>query len=216
MTPPPDHTAPADPDRAETEVAASPPFLGTPEQRQLLKALTQELVDKNIVRPDSRFGEVKRVNIDYVVPEFHFSRRQDILSLLSENSLRYYLAGSRTNYFRAAGSLIAGFRRIHKYRTLFRSIQRRGLLWNEDDANSLPWLFASKECIFRLDGHHRASIARLLGHQSVPVLMMTPKDFRDAVAIDPALREAVAKLHEHDIDLGRGVETTSPSQTGAS
>lgn len=178
-------------------------FLGTTDHWNLIKSLNNDFLQPAIRCHKQKIGEHRTVHIHYVVPDFHFRRRLDILKLLSEGPIRYYLRAIRTPYFKKFGSLWRGLRRVRDYRKLFNSIRRHGLRSDQDDPLSVPWLFASKESIYRLDGHHRASIARLLGYDSLEVLLFTPKDFQDLDSLPASLREAVARLHEPEVDLSR-------------
>lgn len=178
-------------------------FLGTADHWALIKSLDSDVLQPAIRRHKQKVGALRTVHIHYVVPDFHFQRRLDILNLLSKGPIRYYLQAIRTPYFKKFRSLRQGFGRIRNYRKLFNSIRRNGLRSDRDDPLSVPWLFASKESIYRLDGHHRASIARLLGYDTLEVLLFTPKDFQALGSLPASLREAVAGLHEPEVDLSR-------------
>ncbi len=178
-------------------------FLGTADHQNFIKSVSRDFLRPAVKLHKQRIGQYRRVHVHYVVPDSHFDQRRDILSLLSERPTRYYLQAVRTLYFKKFGSPWRGLRRIWDYRKMFNAIHRHGLRPDRDNPLSVPWLFASKETVYRLDGHHRASIARLLGYDSLEVLLFTPKDLLELGRLPAALRAAVARLHEPEVDLSR-------------
>ena len=178
-------------------------ILGDRAARQAIKALAREHLIPMARATGESVGTVMDVNVYYVVPDFHFYRRMDILSLLDMSAVEFYMKAPRTAYFRKAGGWLARLRKVARYRRLYASIRKRGIVHDPADVFSPPWLFASAECIYRLDGHHRSSIARYLGHDRIKTLVITPKDVRPLAGLPERYKALIAGLHEPTVDLKR-------------
>lgn len=163
-----------------------------------MRALYERVLQPRLGRVSPPIGRFQEVAIRYVAPDFHYYRRMDILKLLARNPLVFYPLAATTTYFRRSGSLRRGFHRVRKYRRLFRSIRDHGLIWDRGNARSVPWLFVSQESILRMDGHHRSSIARLLGRESMTVLLFTPDDVCRLADLPKDLMQALRQFHQPD------------------
>jgi hypothetical protein len=180
-----------------------------------LKKLSGEFLRARIREGSEPVGCVREVDIGFVVPDSHYHRRLGLLELLDRNIFHYYVRALNTQYFSSRMRLFArrperprlpfGFLpaliMVYRYRRLYRSMRRNGLLWEPGDVSSVPWLFASRECFYRLDGHHRASIARHLGHETMKVLLITPKDVLALSDLPDRYRAFLGGLHEPTVDL---------------
>ena len=176
-------------------------ILGEKSVRLAVKALGKEYLVPLAKTSGVLVGELRNVHVYYIVPDFHYLRRMEILSLLDKHWFSYYLKASQTTYFRKSKNLIEGIRRLHNFRRLYKSICKHSLVFNNLNIFSVPWLFASRECIYRFDGHHRASIARHLGYRCIMVRLVTPAHVRTLPNLPTRFRSLVNTLNEPDIDL---------------
>jgi len=90
--------------------------------------------------------------------------------------------------------------KVLRYYFLFKSIRGNGFKTDEKNPESFPWVFMSKEITSRFDGHHRASIARHLGYNELPVLLITPKDILGINDLPLTFQKYMIELEEPDID----------------
>ena len=187
------------------------PWLGNAEQMRVVRDVFERVLQPRLGRAAPPIGRFQDVAIRYVAPDLHYYRRMDLLRLLARSALLFYPLAATTTYFRRSGSLRRGFRRVRKYRKLFQSIRDKGLIWDRDDARSVPWLFVSQESILRMDGHHRASIARLLGKETMTVLLFTPADFAVLGDLPEDLALALSAFHEPDAELLQRLSQTTPA-----
>jgi hypothetical protein len=128
-----------------------------------------------------RVGRFVHLDVEYVVQTENFHGRDlAILKLFDRGRLATYTLFWRTGYFRnqrgRGRSLMVAFRRVKRYRRLFRSIREEGLWADPERVETLAWIFCAENVYFRMDGHHRTAVARYLGYQRVPVMAVTPRD----------------------------------------
>jgi len=178
-------------------------ILGTQPVRQMIKSLSTVHLVPSAQKTGKSPGTLMDVDVRYVVPDFHYNRRLDILSLLGKNSILFYLLLPTTNYFRRSGNWTSHLRKAMAYRRLYASIAKNGLVHDPGDVFSTPWLFASSECICRIDGHHRSSIARHLGYDRIKTLVITPSDVLQLTELPEEYLKFVAGLNDPTVDLTR-------------
>ena len=187
------------------------PWLGSAQEMRVVREVFSRVLQPRLGRAPPPIGRFQEVAIRFVAPDYHYHRRMDILRLLPRSAWAFYPLATTTTYFRRSGSLRRGVRRVRKYRTLFQSIRDKGLIWSRDDARSVPWLFVSQESVLRMDGHHRASIARLLGNKTMTVLLFTPADIAKFGDLPEDLALALREFHEPDAELLRRISHTPPA-----
>lgn len=126
-----------------------------------------------------RIGQPAYMDIRKAIPRYKYAARHQLLALLDagQQAVRGRFRG--TEYFQdqctRAGSLAAAIKLL-RYSDLLWSIRRRGLeprWWRPD---GVPCFFCAQGIYFRLDGTHRASVARYLGYQRLPVRVVTPAE----------------------------------------
>jgi hypothetical protein len=199
---------------AEARIAGDP-VVGDLETLRNLEDLSREFLRPMLRAGSKPVGRIQDVDVDFVVRDYQYDKRAELLGLLDRNVLSFYFGALSTEYFASRRRNFARKARyswqivpfchalvkLHQYRRLYRSIRRNGLLWEPGDVSSVPWLFASKESVCRLDGHHRASIARHLGHLTIKVLLITPKDVLPLPDLPDKFRAFLGGLHEPTVDL---------------
>ena len=185
-------------------------ILGDQATRQMVKALSTEVLVPMAQRSGQGIGIVMDIDVYFVVPDFHYFRRLEILDLLDESAFTFYAKVSRTGYFRKAGGWLSRLRKAIQYRRLYMSIRDRGLIDDPDDVFSTPWLFASAECICRLDGHHRSSIARHLGIQRVKTRVITPDDVLRIADLPQNFRAFAKRLSQPLLNLTERPSSAPP------
>ena len=67
--------------------------------------------------------------------------------------------------------------------------------------SAAPWLFVSQECVYRLDGHHRASIARFLGLEKIPARVIYPEMLLTLDDIPEKYRSYLVSLSKGSYEL---------------
>ena len=149
-----------------------------------------------------RVGRFARLHVEYLVQTANYERRdRELLELFDRGRLALYTQFWRTGYFvnqhRWKGcSTLWVFRRIHRYFRLFHSIRKQGLHSDPDRVEDLAWIFCAEDVYFRMDGHHRVSVARYLGYREVPVMAVTPRDLLELPETPPDLIDYLRGLEE--------------------
>jgi hypothetical protein len=177
------------------------PILGERKLRQNLKALGKEVLVPLFRKDPVTDKLIRDVDIYYVMPDYHYLRRLDFLNLLKSNIFEYYTRAVSTQYFKSVKNPFLAYLRAWKYRRLYKSIKKNGIRSNKDNVWTVPWLFASRECILRLDGSHRASIARYLGYNHIKVLLLTPGTLLNMKNIPDDYKSILNTLGEPEVDL---------------
>lgn len=173
---------------------------GNQYQRQMIKSLFREFLLAEIYEFEKNIGVKTSVDCRFLVPDHHFERRLDILSLLESNLLNFSLKVFRTNYLKGNRKSFTRLKKAFRYRQLYRSILKNG--FEVKKCRDLPILFVSNECIYRLDGHHRASILRYLDYDNVPTLVIRPRDALILSNIPKKYKLFLEELSESQLFLG--------------
>ncbi len=149
-----------------------------------------------------RVGRFARLHVEYLVQTAGYERRdQELLELFDRGRLALYARFWRTGYFKnqhgwKGRSTAWTFRRINRYFRLFLSIREQGLYSDPERVEDLAWIFCAEDVYFRMDGHHRVSVARYLGYREVPVMAVTPRDLLELPETPPDLIEYLKSLQE--------------------
>ena len=149
-----------------------------------------------------RVGRFAYLHPEYVVQTANYERRdRELLELFDRGRLAVYALFWRTGYFRnqrrrKGRSTGRALRRINRYFRLFRSIRKEGLRSDPERVGDLAWIFCAEDVYFRMDGHHRTSVARYLGYREVPVMVVTPRDLLELPETPPDMMEYLRSLRE--------------------
>ena len=173
---------------------------GNQYQRQMIKSLFREFLLDEIYEFEKIIGVRTSVDCRFLVPDHHFERRLDILSVLDRNLLNFSLRVFHTNYVKGNRKSFSRLKKAFRYRQLYRSILKNG--FKVKKSRDLPILFVSNECIYRLDGHHRASILRYLNYDNVPTLVIRPRDVLNLSNIPKKYKMFLEELSESHLSLG--------------
>ena len=166
------------------------------EFRQRVFRVYEEFLSSRLGNRPPDIGSFCDIDMRCVVPDYHYDRRRDLLELLGRGLLAYFYLARSTRYFKESGGTLRGMKRILRYREIYRSIRNHGLRWDPADAYSVPWVFASQEGVVRVDGHHRASVARYLGYAKMTVLLFTPLSILQRSDVPVEHHAFLASLHE--------------------
>lgn len=177
-------------------------FYGSQHERQVIKAIGRNYLVPEVSKSGKLIGELVDVDIRYVVSDFHYSRRQDILNLLDKSFFTFAVGLRNTNYLRRSGGFFFNLWRAFDYRRLYASVAKRGLVFDPADVFSTPWLFVSATCFCRLDGHHRASVARHLGYKRIMTRVITARDILSLPGIPEEYSKFLSELEDPTVDLG--------------
>ena len=194
--------------------SATPPELPSPEkgddeiQRGLPEAYDAigNRLRTEIVMPETRkrlFGTVAIMGIKKLMPRYKYEPRFQLLSLMSRGFLACARAFRHTEYYRDQrerhGTWLATFK-VGRYIRLLKSVRTEGLKFNTDTRENLPVMFCAKDVYFRMDGAHRASVARFLELETMPVVVVTPEDVLSLQHLPDDIRAFVATLDPPDTD----------------
>lgn len=153
-------------------------------------------------------GRFARLHIDYVSPlEKYLKNRQGILESFDQGIVSTVYRAPQSSYFRSKaqthGRLMALRLTLNFFR-LFRSFKNSGFLTDQNDLSSFIWVFCSEgknKVYYRMDGHHRASVARYLGMEYVPVILITPKDVMNEPDLPSSVRRFLEETSEPVLDI---------------
>jgi hypothetical protein len=178
-------------------------ILGDSHMRQKIKHMGTEVLVPFFKKHSNRSMWVKEIDTYYVMPDYHYYRRLEILEILNVSLIEYVRKSFSTLYFKSSSNILLAIFRVLKFRWIYKSIVRNGMEFSDDDVWTMPWLFASKDCVLRLDGSHRASIARHENHKTIKTVVMTPKLLLADVDIEltDEYRSFLNNLEEPDVNL---------------
>jgi hypothetical protein len=143
------------------------------------------------------FGKVTTIPIERVIPSAKYGPRHELLSLMDLGFCACCRHYRQTAYYadqkRRHGAWLAVFK-VARYYRLFRSVRKHGLKFNLVTRENLPVAFCGGDVCFRLDGAHRASVARFIGCGRLPVVMVTPQDVLALPDLPEDVRRFAASL----------------------
>lgn len=174
-----------------------------------LARLRDELIVPSILA--GRLGKPGRVDIRVAVPHYKYAPRHELLSLVDAGDRALRAGYADTEYYRDQArrhGAVQACGKIHRYRRLLHSVRHRGLVFSPDRPKTLPFLFLADGVYFRLDGTHRASVARYLGYRQLPALIVTPRDLQPFAQSHPIARKVCDQLGEPAPDAFQAVEAT--------
>lgn len=148
---------------------------------QFMNKVKHEIIFPELRSKINRIGGLYYIGIHFVETDIQYKLRSDLLRMIEKGPIHLALNYKKSNYYKnqirnKGRPHKKVLKKIVKYYILFRSIKSRGIRSDANDLFSFPWVFAAKEFMTRLDGHHRTSIARFLGYEEIAVLLITPKD----------------------------------------
>jgi len=151
---------------------------GVPEE---LRGRCKRMRDEVLLRAikTKRLGRLAYLDITKAIPYYAYRPRHEILSLIDQGDPVLRSTFRQTEYYRDQASRHGTFMatvKVYRYRKLFHFIRDRGLVFNMDKRTGLCFFFCARGIFFRLDGTHRASVARYLGYRKIPVLVVTPME----------------------------------------
>jgi len=147
--------------------------------------------------PSYHLGKIVTYSVDKIIPTKEFNAYdKDILQLFEKNFFKVLFGIKKTNYFhiqreKRRKSIWQTFRWVYKYYKLYTSIKTTGFKNTNNGLQSFPWLFVSPKITIRLDGHHRAGVARHLRIKNLPVLLVTKDDLANHDGISPELFQSI-------------------------
>lgn len=126
-----------------------------------------------------RLGRLAYLDITKAIPYYKYRPRHEVISLIDRGDSVLRSLFRQTEYYRdqvSRGGRFMATLKVYRYRKLFHSIRNKGLVFNMDERSGLCFFFCARGIFFRLDGTHRASVARYLGYRKIPVLVVTPME----------------------------------------
>jgi len=169
---------------------------GLPEEYDKIAAKMRDEVVIPIVR-SRPFGTVATVDIRKLIPYYKYQPRFELLTIMNRGLNACRRVYRQTEYYRDQqsrhGAWLATFK-VARYYRLLRSVMTEGLKLNLETRENLPLLFCAKDIYFRLDGTHRTSVARFLGHETMPAVVITPQDVLSLADLPGDVEEFVRGL----------------------
>ena len=161
------------PVRGENEIER-----GLPEEHDALGVRLRDEVIIPAVR-SRPFGRVASMETSRLIPYYKYAQRHELLSVMSGGFRACRRAYRQTEYYKDQqkrhGTWLASFK-VARYYRLLRSVREEGLKFDIVTRRNLPVVFCAKDIIYRLDGTHRCSVARFLGHERLPIVAVLPED----------------------------------------
>jgi len=119
-------------------------------------------------------GRVTSLPMSLVMPDVAFQYREDFLRVCETAPLPEL---KKTRYWRSRrkiGNSVAYIeKRVRSYIKLLKSVRRKGIVVDPARPRTYPIVFAHEDMYQRMDGAHRVSVYRYLGHPSVDVWLVT-------------------------------------------
>jgi hypothetical protein len=147
------------------------------------------------------FGRVSSMPTAKLIPYYKYAPRHELLGVMSNGFGACRRAYRQTEYFHDQqerhGSWLATFK-VARYYRLLKSVRQEGLKFDLATRRNLPVVFCAKDIVFRLDGTHRCSVARFLGHERLPIVAVLPEDVLALPDIPDAIRSFVESLAPPD------------------
>jgi hypothetical protein len=176
------------------------PSPGMPPESYRIAARMRDEVLLPLVRARP-FGRVVSIDTVRVMPFGKYRPRHELLRLADEGFVSCARHFRRTEYYadqaRRHGARL-GALKVARYWRLLRSARRGGLKFNPATRENLPVVFCARDLCFRMDGAHRASVARYLGHRRIPVVMVSPADVLGLPGLPEDIRGFAGSLQPPD------------------
>jgi len=201
LWPPAGRAAPrvAPPERLENEIER-----GLPEEHEAVGFRLRDEVIMPAVRGGRGFGRVTAMDTVRLIPHYKYAPRFELLTLMAGGFRACRRTFRQTAYYRDQsrrhGAWTAALK-VARYYRLLRSVRREGLKMDVVTRRNLPVVFCARDIVFRLDGTHRCSVARFLGHERLPVVVVTPADVLALPDLPPDMAEFVRSLAPPDPDV---------------
>ena len=117
-----------------------------------------------------RLGRLAYMDTARAIPYYKYRPRHEILDLIDQGDAALRGSLRRTEYYRDQADRLGALRallKVYRYRRLLRSVRETGLVFDPATREGLPLFFCARDINFRLDGTHRASVARYLGYRRI-------------------------------------------------
>jgi len=189
----------APPERLEGEIER-----GLPEAHEAVGFRLRDLVIMPAARSGSGLGRVVAMDTARLIPYYKYAPRFELLSVMAQGFRACRRCFRQTEYCRDQtrrhGAWSAALK-VARYYRLLRSVRKEGLKMDIATRRNLPVVFCARDIVFRLDGTHRCSVARFLGHERLPVVVVTPADVLALPDLPPDMAEFVRSLAPPDPDV---------------
>jgi len=166
----------------EAYIVAPAPTPKLPNWEQL-----EDLKDR-VLLPNLRNGQLGKLAylpIELILPDEKYEHRYSILKLIAEGDEALLTGFRETGYFQdqvKRSDEAQALLKLFRYRQLFTSIKHHGFRFDVENLDGLPLVFMANhlqnndgvaspdgDFVMRLDGTHRASVARYLGYRELAV-----------------------------------------------
>jgi len=187
------------PERREDEIER-----GLPEEYEAVGFKLRDKVIMPAVRSGAGFGRVTAMDTVRLIPHYKYAPRFELLTVMARGFRACRRAFRRTAYYRDQsrrhGAWAAALK-VARYYRLLESARREGLKMDVLTRRNLPVVFCARDIVFRLDGTHRCSVARFLGHDRLPIVAVTPRDVLALPGLPPDVADFVKSLAPPDPDV---------------
>jgi hypothetical protein len=150
---------------------------------------------RRFVLPAARRGEiggVVEIPIRLLIPDEAYHYRADFLKIC-EHATPEQLRQTRYWKSRTVLGHDAEYieNRMASYTALLKSVREDGIVTDPSDPGTYPILFAHGNIHQRMDGAHRASVYRFLGHRTAEVWLVTVAEVLARIELPRAMRKAL-------------------------
>lgn len=146
-------------------------FSKSPVMKNIKKLQAQFCQEAN----NGAYGSIVEIDVNDILPEKLYNVRYEVLEICNQEGNEFENNVKDTEYFRNLAIRIGEERAMlscFKYKNLLESINR-GYVNNRSNAPILM----NRENGTRLDGTHRVSILRYLGHKKISCIMVDEKEY---------------------------------------
>lgn len=139
-----------------------------------------------------RVGSVVTLSMSLVMPDISYRCRKTFLQVCETFSLREL---KKTAYWKSR--LKIGHdatyivRRVRSYIKLLKSVTRKGIVVDPANPRTYPIVFVHENVYQRMDGAHRVSVYRFLGHSTVEVWLVTAGEVLAKLDLPSDLKEVL-------------------------
>ena len=139
-----------------------------------------------------RIGAIVLLPMSLLMPDVAYQCREPFLQICEKASPQELRATAYWKSREAIGHSTEYIqRRVESYIKLLKKIRRKGIVTNPSDPRSFPIVLVHGDIYQRLDGAHRVSIYRSLGHNTVEVWLVTTGEILAKLVLPPDLKTAL-------------------------
>ncbi len=179
-----------------------------------------EILRDQVIMPrlrKERLGRFAYLPIDLIIPDEKFEHRLSVLDMFEAGDDVLRGRFRDTGYFQdqlKRSDEKKALLKLFRYRQLYNSIKNHGFRFDPEEMTGLPFIFIAnnpedttattsleRDFVARIDGTHRASVARYLGYRELPVQVIQPEDLLGLSTLPDEIRVYLERLQPYHGDV---------------